>query len=81
MDVDQIRKLLDPVEQFIHNHSEQFIAKFVKFEDAWDIVNLRFSSEYVEFVFVTSDGQHIIDGIDWADFKEWYNEVEQKEVR
>lgn len=74
MDFKQIRQSLDPIERFIHDHSDQFIAKFVRFEDVWDIVNIRFNSETIEYVFVTNDGQHIIDAVDWLDFEEWYNE-------
>lgn len=73
--IDQVRNALDPYERAVYDNSESFIERFCGDHDVWDLTEIHFSSNEVKYVYVHFDGQHIVNGISWDEFKEWLNGV------
>lgn len=73
--IHKLRQAADPLEEIIFSNTESFCEKFCKINDVMDLVSIRFSSQTVEFVYVSDEGQHFVDGIEWEELEAWIEEV------
>lgn len=73
--ISKVRQACDPLEEIIFSHTDEFVERFCKITDVMDLISLRFSSSAVEFVYVSNEGQHFVDGIDYEELEAWLDEV------
>jgi hypothetical protein len=73
MNLMQFRFECATIEGIIFKHEESFISTFCK--HPCELIHVRLSSSTVEFVMLLNSGQHVIDGITWDQFTEWYRNV------
>ncbi len=74
MIVSQFRAACGILEKAIFDNEEAFMEQFAKVPG--ELIHLRFSSNTIEFVFITDSGQHCVNGITWETFIEWhYNKL------
>lgn len=71
----KVRQACDPLEEIIFSHTDEFVERFCKITDVMDLISLRFSSNTVEFVYVSDEGQHFVDSIDYEELEAWLDEV------
>jgi len=80
MNIEQVREALDPYEKIVFDNSQSFIERFCGDHDVWDLTEIHFSSSEIKYVYVHFEGQHIVNGIDWDEFKEWLGTVYNNRV-
>lgn len=66
-----LRNASSELEKIVFDNDNSFITRFCKFEQPYELIHIRFGSETIEFVYLTEEGQHIVDGIKWPAFEEW----------
>jgi len=71
--MNDLQKALCFFEGIIYDNDMSFLGQFGN-KDSWMITTLSFSSEKVHFVYVTHDGHHISDNIEWKDLFNWWEE-------
>ena len=74
MRVSQFRAACRILEKAIFDNEEAFMEQFTSGQG--ELIHLRFSSNTIEYVFITDSGQHCVNGITWEAFIEWhYNKL------
>lgn len=73
--ISKVRQACDPLEEIIFDHTDEFVERFCKITDVMDPISIRFSSSTLEFVYVSDEGQHFVDGIDYDELETWLDEV------
>lgn len=66
--------LLESETNFIYDNFDEFTSEFIKC-DFIDMYEVRFGTNEIRFVWITDEGQHISDSIDFDTYDNWKNKI------
>jgi hypothetical protein len=75
--VDALKRAVEPLEKFIWDNEYCFVTNFSKLSGA-ELIQVRFGSRDIEFVYMLREGQHVVDGIDWVVFMDWVKQLNKE---
>lgn len=73
--ISKVRQACEPLEEIIFEHTDEFIERFCKITDVMDLISIRFSSSTLEFVYISDEGQHFVDGTNYEELETWLDGV------